>query len=44
MFLGYEMPDPPIGKIVPMPPQPTDLCPMPEQPKGPYEAYPPNPR
>lgn len=44
MFPGYEMPDPPIGKIVPMPPQPIDPCPMPGQPVGPCEAYPPNPK
>ena len=44
MYLGYEMPDPQIGKIVPMPPQPIDPCPMPSQQTGPCETNPPNPK
>jgi hypothetical protein len=45
MFFGYEMPDAPIGWIVPMPQQPTDTSPMPGQPIwGADDSYPPNPK
>ena len=40
---GYEMPDPPIGIDIPMPPQPIGSTLLPTQPIRPNEAYPPNP-
>lgn len=41
MFIGYEMPDPPVGARIPMPKQPVDYSPIPGQPVGQNDTYPP---